>query len=321
MKIFQYFICAGLIILSFFCFHANGQENNDNSYNTAIVRTENEMKHITSLDGMQGETVFKIFKDSHGFIWLGTNNGVSCYNGHTLTNFSTDCDKYRNTVYDIVEMPDGRIVAGMRNGLYWVDKQNLECKRICEDIEYVNSLCIVNGTLLIGSNSGLYIYKDNYNAEIITIESSIISRGNAINDIIYDEQDGAWLCTNERIIHFDLRNRKMQKYNVDKSILTGYLGKICLINRELYIGTNNSGLLKFDPSSGKTSRYIDIQANVIADLNTDKKGFLYVATNGNGAYTINTKTTALLRNTIQPPASIFCQAMPSTPTGGTMTPT
>ena len=294
MKIFRYFVYTGFIILSFFCSHANGQENNDNLYNTTNIQTENELKQITSLDGMQGETVFKIFKDSHEIIWLGTNNGVSCYNGHTLINFSTDCDKYRNTVYDIVEMPDGRIMAGMRNGLYWIDKQNLECKRICEDIEYVNSLCIVNETLLIGSNSGLYIYKDDNNAEIITIESSIISRGNAINDIIYDEQDGAWLCTNERIIHFDLPNRKMQKYDVDKSILTGYLGKICLINQNLYIGTNNSGLLKFDPLSGKTSRYIDIQANVIADLNTDKKGFLYVATNGNGAYTINTKTDSIV---------------------------
>lgn len=216
MKIFRYFVYTGFIILSFFCSHANGQENNDNLYNTTTIQIENELKQITSLDGMQGETVFKIFKDSHGIIWLGTNNGVSCYNGHTLINFSTDCDKYRNTVYDIVEMPDGRIMAGMRNGLYWIDKQNLECKRICEDIEYVNSLCIVNGTLLIGSNSGLYIYKDDNNAEIITIESSIISRGNAINDIIYDEQDGAWLCTNERIIHFDLPNRKMQKYDVGK---------------------------------------------------------------------------------------------------------
>lgn len=285
---------ASAILLLFSGIAANSQADSLCKYDHPSIKAEDELKQITSLDGMKGETVFKIFKDSHGLIWLGTNNGISCYNGHTLINFNTDCTKYHNSVYDIIELPDGSIIAGMRNGLYKVDKQNLECKRICKDINYVNALCLVNEVLLIGSNHGLYIYKDEEAADNVTIESSVISRGNAINDIVSDGKSGAWLCTNERIIHFYPQSRKMQKYNVSKSILTGYLGKICLINNKLYIGTNNSGLLFFDPQSGETSRYVDIHSNVIADLHTDGNGNLYVATNGNGAYTINTDTDSII---------------------------
>ena len=103
------------------------------------------------------------------------------------------------------------------------------------------------------------------------------------------EKGGAWLCSDEFLIHLNLKDRSLKKYKISKDLLTGNLRNICRGGDRIYIGTRNSGLLVFDPSTASTEPYIDLDCPVIADLNSDGKDLLYVATDGNGAYIIDTR--------------------------------
>ena len=60
------------------------------------------MSNISYLNGLNGEHVNKIYKDSYGIVWVGTNRGVSAYNGHTLINVD-NADHQPFSVNDITE--------------------------------------------------------------------------------------------------------------------------------------------------------------------------------------------------------------------------
>ena len=244
------------------------------------------MRHsdqLTSYDGLGHETVFKIYKDKSGLLWLGTNRGVRSYNGHAVTKIEGSGDI--GMVHDIMETADGRLLAGGTTGLYEIDREKGQARRIAHDIEDVNALC----GRWVGGNCGLWT-KVGDEHKAVPIESSVISKGNAVTDIVEDGKGGVWVSTNKRIVHLSEDGNEIKKYNVPDTLLTHNISCICLIGKILYVGTRNDGLLAFDVRSGKTERVHDIPSDVIADLNSDGKRMLYIATDGNGAYSLDTAT-------------------------------
>lgn len=63
-------------------------------------------------DGLADNTISSIYKDGDGFMWFGTNNGLSRYDGKSIKNFSPS-QAYMH-VSEIVEMSDQYlgIIAG-----------------------------------------------------------------------------------------------------------------------------------------------------------------------------------------------------------------
>ena len=72
---------AFFLLLSFFIYF----------FSSYIASAQEKIKHLGALSGISGETVFKIFKDSNGFVWIGTNDGLCCYNGVDIVRFEDFC--------------------------------------------------------------------------------------------------------------------------------------------------------------------------------------------------------------------------------------
>lgn len=66
-------------------------------------------KTYTEEDGLVSNPVRCIFQDSRGFIWLGTWQGLSKYDGRKFTNYTTVNGLSDNLINDIYESPDGNI--------------------------------------------------------------------------------------------------------------------------------------------------------------------------------------------------------------------
>lgn len=244
------------------------------------------MRHsdqLTSYDGLGHETVFKIYKDADGLLWLGTNRGVRSYNGHAVMKINVSGNM--GMVHDLMETADGRLLAGGTGGLYEIDRERGLAVRIASEIEDVNAMC----GRWVGGNCGLWTVRgDEYVP--VPIESSVISKGNVVTDIADDGKGGVWVSTNKRIVHLSEDGKEIRKYNVPDSLMAHNISCICLIGKMLYVGTRNDGLLVFDVQSGKAEKVNGVPSDVIADLNGDGRRMLYVATDGNGAYTLDTKT-------------------------------
>lgn len=72
--------------------------------------------HIGVEEGLAGSGVYCAFQDSDGYIWFGTETGVSRYNGKRFENFSTSDGLADNEVFKIIQDKGGRIWFSAFNG-------------------------------------------------------------------------------------------------------------------------------------------------------------------------------------------------------------
>ncbi len=264
-------------------------------YGAEKVQDTPAINHITEANGLPSYAVYKIFKDSKGLMWFGTFNGICRFDGQAFTYFDIDCPKPLNSVTDIVETAGRDIVFGTRNGLYIVNPDEQKCQRICPQIGFVNSLLKTGDCIYVGSQNGLWKYEEG-EARSIKISDNVISKGNNVNDVISDGQGGTWLCCDNRLMHLNQDGNIQEKYEIDNSLLIGTINRLCLLNGKVYIATQNSGLLVFTPKDRRTEQYIKLGCPAISDIETDGKNLLYVSTDGNGAYVIDTQSDTITKS-------------------------
>lgn len=61
------------------------------------------LKNYNVKDGIPSSEVYCAFQDSRGFIWFGTDGGVTCYDGYVFKNYTTEDGLADNTVFGITE--------------------------------------------------------------------------------------------------------------------------------------------------------------------------------------------------------------------------
>jgi ligand-binding sensor domain-containing protein len=69
------------------------------------------LKLYTPADGLAHDDVETITRDSRGFLWFGTVDGLSRFDGYRFVNYSTKDGLPHGTIYDLIES---------RNGVYWL---------------------------------------------------------------------------------------------------------------------------------------------------------------------------------------------------------
>ncbi len=78
----------------------------------SVARAERlPLKAYTVADGWAHNAVNKIVRDSRGFLWFCTADGLSRFDGYTFTNYGTDQGLPHANVTDLLET---------RSGEYWV---------------------------------------------------------------------------------------------------------------------------------------------------------------------------------------------------------
>lgn len=78
-------------------------------------------RHYQVEDGLTNNTVFSIFQDSKGFMWMGTKEGLNRFDGTTFKAFDMKLDNRQGVkefVYSIREGSRGTLWLGTRKGLY-----------------------------------------------------------------------------------------------------------------------------------------------------------------------------------------------------------
>src|SRR5262252_2579196 len=69
------------------------------------------IKTYTTVDGLANNEINRIVRDSRGFLWFCTSNGLSRFDGYTFTNYGTGQGLPHGSVSDFLET---------RGGEYWV---------------------------------------------------------------------------------------------------------------------------------------------------------------------------------------------------------
>lgn len=72
--------------------------------------------HYTTIDGLPSNNVYKGFQDSKGYMWYGTDAGLSRFDGYSFKNFGIQDGLPDNDIFDMLEDKQGRIWFSSNNG-------------------------------------------------------------------------------------------------------------------------------------------------------------------------------------------------------------
>ncbi len=293
-----------LVFIILFSFIIHGQES--------VFSVE----YITIQNGLADNTINSIIKDNTGFMWFGTNNGISKFDGYNIQNFNPN--NYFINVLDLLQTEDGLIWCPSSNGLYCFDPKteqfislsnNKGSKKIIEG--KINSICKgKNQSLWIASSQGLWhlsqIDKESlrnntfnsthYDTTNSTIPSSILT------SVLHDSKKpllwiGSW---DQFLFNFNTDTREFNKIPIKihnynhKKITT--INTLYSQDSTLWIGTIQGGLVKMN-TSNYTYEIIEHQKtqqlshNDIYGIQSDFYGNLWVGT-WNGIDHIHKKSNA-----------------------------
>jgi ligand-binding sensor domain-containing protein/signal transduction histidine kinase len=171
------------------------------------------VKTYTTADGLPRDHITRIIQDSKGFIWFGTTEGLSRFDGYTFTNYGTEHGLADRQISDFIET---------RAGIYWVATNDGLCRFTPDmsagmrgaavsasasrfvtfypseerDARSINALCEdPSGAIWCGTDGGLYRLDDSGAATFSRfdlMQQSPIHDKLAIRALIVDRQGSLW---------------------------------------------------------------------------------------------------------------------------------
>lgn len=250
-----------IILLHLFCVKANAVSNFFSNHSFYFINEEN---------GLPNNCINFIFKDSAGYIWLATNNGISRYDGYQFLNFTTHTAPISlksNYVNCISEDRFGRLWVATEEGLTIISSGRMDVVKLrLDDVKadrlfdsYVQTVYSDrNGNMWVASCNNLWCLKFNnmgrisecYSMPFITRTDiySIIDFGDGVcaglDDMVYRIEPGE----NGRL-RVESLSDNISSFSDDWRILC-----LCQDKNLLWIGTNR-GLFKYDTKRDTVKRY------------------------------------------------------------------
>lgn len=256
--------------------------------------------HVSLEDGMPDVTVFDMVKDSEGFIWIGTRNGLARYDG---IEFVT----YRHQQNDSTSLPessirslfcsrDGTLWIGTRKGLsrYLPDQDRFQRIYFSEESgqdAFVRDMREDDtGRLWVATQQGVFVIQEQ-NQQTRVVHRFLDSV--EIN-VIHENIEGTfWIGTDEGLYMAEENGQEIMLHHTDFSdiIAPGTILRVEAIelddSRRLWLGTRDHGLIQCTPADWVYQRKMpasqvisEIAHPNVRDIAIRADGKLWVGTYG-----------------------------------------
>ncbi|MBI1764828.1 MAG: hypothetical protein HYR56_25740 [Acidobacteria bacterium] len=195
------------------------------------------IKSYTTSDGLAHNTVNRIVKDSRGFLWSCTEDGLSRFDGYSFTNYSMEQGLPHRVVRDFVETRSGEFWLATHGGLVRFNPQGTPVNRVInaneaitpapmftvvfpEDSDRLARATIVllesrDGTLWCGTAKALYRL-ERHNGRYELVNSSPLAGGGRkemeVFDLLEDRRGALRVGTNDRGLFRRLPDGRMQHF-------------------------------------------------------------------------------------------------------------
>ena len=269
------------------------------------ARESVSFQHIGTSAGLPQSTVNVIFQDSSGYMWFGTYDGLSRFDGYQFVNFKNDpSDPHsisNNIVVSIVEDKQGFLWVGTaQNGVNRFDPKSGKFTRFLAKNDDFDSLSHSQVNVIhqdqsqriwIGTAHGLNLFLPEKQAFAHFFNNPLDTRSlppGAIVDIVDDGKGNLWVASEKMLSHFNIEQQVFtyfEKTDMPTQINTLYLD----IDQSVWIGTSSDGLyhlkkgnrqfehFKYQPSNPNSLSFNDVR-KVLRTYNGD----LWVATEEGG---------------------------------------
>jgi len=254
------------------------------------MNIEETMVNLRLSNGLSGETVYRVISDYGGHIWIATSNGVSAYNGKYISQFSLSDARHPTVVVnDICELNNHTIFAAAETGLFQLRIGEKQFQRILPEVSSPTALLAVGDTLYIGGRQGLQMY-DGCQLKTFNVGASNQGLDNIVRSFVLDDNGQILFLGRYGVFAFNPKTEEISQVVKreelpDKTATTQF----AKYHRRLFIGTQFAGLLVFDLDTRQVT-HINGIGNVVRTVSLSSDGYICVATDGAGAFTLDPKT-------------------------------
>lgn len=278
-------------------------------------------------NGLANNQVQCIYQDNRGWIWIGTSQGLSRFDGYNFVNFLPDPNDSTslkgNLVRVITESASGQLLVGTETGgLNVFDRENESFIQPCKNHdEFKLKEVAVNdivtdekGALWIGTDYNVLIVDTSWNVRVLTdlIESSNDEfAGNFVRHLRFDTTGKLWLGTNNGLYVCDPETLELNRFelpfgdNTNREIWEIYIDD----DGEIWVGTYSSGLFIINPESHDV-RLVQLNPEIprtetVKTISKGAFGEFWIGTRG-GLFTYSKKhgVTAYYKKRLQNPGSL-----------------
>lgn len=255
--------------------------------------------HFTSFDeantpGLNSSRIVKLFEDSRGDLWAGTENaGVALIKkSGEVRNFDLGRGSAGGSLISICEDTNGVVwllTGDNQLGRYQNDKLDIAPARGCKTIMVEKS-----GPLWMGTAQGLFsISKTTTNAKAFLVDQFIPVNGK-LDFLLAGQKGGFWALADGRIQKYK-GSQRVQDLAAYPWGATPVMAACEDLEGNLIVGTYGAGVYWFD-SQGK---YIHLGAGELGNgsilsLTMDREGGLWIGTNGGGLAHVKRKMFGVL---------------------------
>ena len=275
-------------------------------YNYSILFASDETIKIEDYSYKEGLTtsgVSSVYKDSKGFIWLCSNNGLFRFDGYTFRNINTLVkDNLNLETFCITEDSKHNFLIGTVNGIVYYNTHTerlYPLKLNLNDNFKINQILLLNDRIWAASNIGLLVISSKktinpngvFEAHLLLPDSlhKRTSQDNVINTMFYSPgSPSLWVGTNGALYELDFKKlifqlinsfsqnsiRGIAKYN-NNIIASSWDGGVFLVNPSKHIVENDAFIVQINRVIGNKR---------IMSAFSDNQNHLWVATYGNGLY-------------------------------------
>ena len=295
----------------------------------AIVATERphiRTRNFTTREGLASNVVNTIIQDRQGYLWLGTNHGLTRFDGHRFENFYVDemgknriegithiaedttrnvllmsGKDYRLLCFDLTEM---QFISS--EGMEYPSTDSIEAKEAAY-IARANEIGIQRGNITnrrhdlhyvrLGDgwevfttiDNGFYIYKPEDGLHhFCAADDKPVIESDYINDVCLDRSGSVWLATTfAGIYQLDVDEGLLRYHTIDGSV-GNFRSFSELPDGEMAVGDMDGNVFRFDPRTEQSQLIFHKGPRAYA-MRTDRQGRFWIGTRGGGVWVMESE--------------------------------
>jgi ligand-binding sensor domain-containing protein len=249
--------------------------------------------------GLSEQKVYTLLQDSKDYIWLGTGNGVSRFDGKKFENFTSRDSLATGGVRFIIEDSLGNIWFGHLNGGIShyngskFEQVSFDSLTITGD---VTSIAQIKNKIWFTSTNDGAVMADFPVINLKHIKAKQFRGRDGLSDQVFGatvSKSKAFICIADvGLRRYNQQEMKFENYRMPH--MTTYFSSTCLLeDREgnIWFGTYNGGIYKYVMGQSKMEIFdlpkAGVSSNWVSCLTEDSKGRIWVGTFGGGIAVID----------------------------------
>ena len=258
-----------------------------------LTHAQVQKYHSFTINNGLSDAYIKCFaQDEYGYIWIGTESGLNCFDGYDFRHFLFENNENSiadNYISSLAAPGNGKLYIGTNDGFSIYTMKNQTFANFYTDSTNNNSLpdnhilCMeqgINSNLWIGTNAG-GLCAFNTKTEIFTAfpHDSV----GAVTTLHYDGKNFLWTGTYKNGVYiFNIREKEFKRFRIP--FKTGKINDIYIDKyQNVWIGTALNGLIHYNPENDTFQLffksypdYLLAKRNRINKILEDKNGTLWI---------------------------------------------